>query len=92
MSRYDNTDINKVKYGKNKGISKRSTKFYKKILESNNDMTVMTQFGDRLDLLAHQFYGDQYLWWYIARANNIKFNNVEPGTILRIPPYNDTIG
>tara|TARA_B110001454_G_C12324059_1_gene269037 strand:- start:110 stop:388 length:279 start_codon:yes stop_codon:yes gene_type:complete len=85
MSRYDKIKIEKVKYGKNKGIVKRNTKYYKNIPESSSDIYVLTIVGDRFDLLAHQYYGDSTLWWYIAKANNMKFNNVTPGTVLRIP-------
>lgn len=43
--------------------------------------------GERLDLLAAEFYGDSELWWLIARANPEVFypENIEYGTILRIP-------
>ena len=85
MSRYDKIKIEKVKDGKNKGIVKRNTKYYKNIPESSSDIYVLTSVGDRFDLLAHQYYGDSTLWWYIAKANNMKFNNVTPGTVLRIP-------
>ena len=44
----------------------------------------------RLDLLADQYYGDQYLWWVIAFANNIvdpfmELNNQDTPVFLRIP-------
>ena len=45
----------------------------------------MTQFGDRFDVLANQYYGDSSLWWYIAQANHLNSMNIEPGTSLRIP-------
>jgi len=42
--------------------------------------------GDRLDKLAHHFYGDDKLWWIIAYFNDIGFFfNLEPNTILYIP-------
>ena len=41
--------------------------------------------GDRLDQLANQFYGDVNFWWYIAKANGLKFMTLPPGTRLRIP-------
>ena len=85
MGRYDTTKIIKVKDGPHDGKIKKNTKFYKKIPESNNDVYVQTVDGDRLDQLAFQYYGDQHLWWYIARANNLKFNNIKAGTVLRIP-------
>ena len=36
---------------------------------SINDIYVTTTAGDRLDLLAHQFYKDVDLWWVITTAN-----------------------
>ena len=84
-SRYDSTGIKIVDSGYHKGVLKRDTKFYQKIPELTDDIYVMTQEGDRFDLLANQFYGNPSLWWYIARANNVKFNNIEAGTTIRIP-------
>lgn len=42
--------------------------------------------GERLDVLAHKYYGDEDYWWVIALANRIMdpFMMV-PGTRLRIP-------
>ena len=62
-----------------------STTIYSSIPENDNDIYVITQTGDRLDLLAHQFYGDVNLWWYIAKANGLTFMTVPTGTSLRIP-------
>ena len=49
----------------------------------------MTDEGDRLDLLANQFYSDITLWWVIAIANPdvVDFGSISmtPGTQLRIP-------
>ena len=84
-TRYENIPIVKIKTGKDKGILKRVTKFYRDIPLRDNDITVMIQPGDRFDLLANQYYGDPTMWWYIARANNMKFNNIEVGTFIRIP-------
>jgi len=41
----------------------------------------------RLDLIAHDFYGDVNLWWAIALANNIDQipTDMPIGTRLRIP-------
>ena len=58
---------------------------YSATKESNEDIFVMTQEGDRLDNLAFQFYGNQNLWWYIAHANNLTTMNVDAGVQLRIP-------
>ena len=80
MSRYGNTKIVEVD-----GKRIKQTTLYENVPKTNDDIYVMTQYGDRLDLLAHQFYGDSSLWWFIAKANNLKFNTVEIGTTLRIP-------
>ena len=86
MSRYQNTE----KVRKDNGqVYYRST-YYDSIPVSDNDIYIISQFGDRLDLLAHQYYGDVSLWWYIARANNKKFNNIPSGTVIRIPINNDS--
>tara|TARA_Y100000592_G_scaffold87476_1_gene142094 strand:+ start:14103 stop:14411 length:309 start_codon:yes stop_codon:yes gene_type:complete len=42
---------------------------YPSIPYSINDLYVSTVSGDRLDLLAHQFYKDVDLWWVISTAN-----------------------
>ena len=45
--------------------------------------------GDRLDLLADQFYQDVDMWWIIATANPgvVKRDtfNLKPGLQIRIP-------
>ena len=45
--------------------------------------------GDRLDLLANEFYGDVTLWWVIASANNLGKGTftIAPGRLIRLP-YN----
>ena len=81
MSRYENT---KYKINKN-NIKSFGTTIYREIPERDDDIWVITQHGDRLDQLAHQFYGNVNLWWYIAKANNLKFMTLPIGTSLRIP-------
>ena len=81
MSRYDKTDILQDDDGK----IRRGTIIYKDIPKSNDDFYVLTQHGDRLDLLANQFYDDMTLWWYIAKANNLTSMTIPVGTRLRIP-------
>mgnify|MGYP001371237607 FL=1 len=80
MSRYDTTKKNK----KNRK-SYYSTTVYKKVEEKNTDSYFIAQEGDRCDNLAHRFYGDSTLWWFIARVNNLTTNNIPAGTSLRIP-------
>ena len=81
MSRYENSGLS---FGKGTIGNKRDTTIYSNVPESNEDIYVITQFGDRLDLLAKQFYGDPTLWWFIANTNGLNTMNVEAGTRLRI--------
>ena len=81
MARYEDTKINRTK----KQITHLETTIYSAIPERDGDIYVITQLGDRLDLLAHQFYGNSNLWWYIAKANGLNDLRVEAGTSLRIP-------
>ena len=83
MSRYKNT-----KKPRKNGKSYYATTIYKKVNEKNSDGYFITQEGDRCDNLAHRFYGDSRLWWFIARVNNLKTNNIPAGTSIRIPTTN----
>jgi hypothetical protein len=42
---------------------------YPEISLSDEDTYVYTTQGDRFDVLAQQYYGDQSLWWIISIAN-----------------------
>ena len=81
MARYKQTKISPNK----NGIQTFNTTIYSTVPESNDDIFLVTGEGDRLDTLANKFYGDTSLWWFIARANNLKTINLEPGTSIRIP-------
>ncbi len=81
MSRYNRTNASTSK--NNKRYYK--TTIYDKVEETNTDMHFIAQEGDRCDNLAFQFYNDSSLWWFIARVNNLKTNNIPAGTNLRIP-------
>ena len=79
---------------------KNRTKIYKAIKYPNipfdrEDIYVTTTHGDRLDLLANQFYNDVKLWWIIATANpqNIRRDsyNLKPNLEIRIPGNIPTI-
>ena len=65
------------------------TVFYPEVGPTESDIYVETEFGDRLDLLANQFYGDVTLYWIISIANpnviNLGSISPPPGTQLRIP-------
>ena len=74
-------DLNRKRYFKN--IK------YPEIPLSFDDIYVTTTSGDRLDLLAHQFYQDVDLWWVITTANPdiIRRDSfaLKPGIEIRIP-------
>ena len=60
---------------------------YPDIPLSNNDSYVITTLGDRLDLMALDFYGDTGYWWVIASANSLPGDSLFPpiGMQLRLP-------
>lgn len=64
-----------------------SNNIYPDVPLSNDDNYVITVLGDRLDLLAFDFYGDTGMWWIIASANALPGDSLylEPGSQLRIP-------
>jgi hypothetical protein len=82
--RYDKNTLKLTSSGKRyyKG------KIYPNIPFSETDVYVITTIGDRLDLIAYDYYNDAEMWWVISIANN----NITkgsmfpiPGTQLRIP-------
>jgi nucleoid-associated protein YgaU len=82
--RYQNIDV--IKYQAT-GSEYYVNNVYPEIPPTNEDNYVITVLGDRLDLLAFDFYGDSTFWWVIASANSLAGDSlvVEPGTQLRIP-------
>jgi hypothetical protein len=42
--------------------------------------------GDRLDLLAHRFYGNPGFWRVLAAFNRLDYTlRLKPGVVLRVP-------
>lgn len=64
-----------------------SNNVYPDIELSPEDSYVIAVLGDRLDLLALDFYGDVSFWWVIASANSLQGDSLylEPGAQIRIP-------
>ena len=88
MKRYSTT---LPKFDKS-GMKVLSTTYYPEISIENSDRFIMSKEGDRLDNLAHKYYGDNTLWWIIAKANGIKGKvALEIATPLRIPANITTI-
>ena len=78
MNRY--ADIQKLR-NKNEFVGTLGTEYYTNVTYpeipiSENDIWVETEFGDRLDSLAFQFYNDVTLYWIISIANPNKINNI----------------
>jgi len=83
MSRYT-SDIEIRHSGKPRQYK---SNIYPVILRSIADIYLISNSGDRLDILAYKYYGDQTLWWIIATANSLGKSGmiVPPGLQLRIP-------
>lgn len=60
---------------------------YPQIPLSEFDIYIETVFGDRLDVIADDYYGNTGDYWIIAAANGLIGDSlsVPPGTQLRIP-------
>lgn len=71
------------------GVNYYRPNFYPEIPEDETDIYVITEFGDRLELLADQFYDDITLYWIIAAANPdvVDFGSltIPEGSQIRIP-------
>lgn len=64
-----------------------TTTYYPIIPESYDDFYITVSESDYLDSLAKKYYGDETLWWIIARANNLPGYKLSVNTNkqLRIP-------
>jgi phage tail protein X len=96
MSKYNNVLINrKWESDPKKGFRYYNSVLDPDILRSEDDIYVITTYGDRLDLLSFQYYNDTTLWWIIAAANpELRKDSLylEPGIQLRIPrDYQDVL-
>jgi len=60
---------------------------------TDSDIVVITIQGDRLDLLANEYYQDPSMWWVIALKNDMTEIDIsmKEGIILRIPSRNEAI-
>ena len=82
--RYSN---NKITNNPSTGKRSQRTFVIENIPEHPNDQYLEVTTVDRLDLIAHTYYGNRDLWWIIAQANGIGKGTVyiSEGTILRLP-------
>ena len=90
MERYSIATTNKLASGKRY----YGTTLPPTVTKQTTDIYIITAYGDRLDLIAYDYYGDASKWWIITSANPnaFKFNGslaIEPGIQLRIPYISD---
>ena len=89
-SRYQNVPITKADVT---GSTYYQTNIYPEVPPVNNDYYIVTTVGDRLDLIAYDFYQDSSLWWVIASANSLPGDSIYApvGIQLRIPVNLQTV-
>ena len=82
-SRYQNIKTKKYPSGKVGYVDVS----YPNPTPSSQDYYIITKEGDRLDLIASDFYGDSTLWWVVAMANDLPGDSLFPplGFQLRVP-------
>lgn len=85
MNRYQGIEIK----NNQQGIRYYRDNKYPDIPLSADDIYIITDFTDRLDLIAKDYYNDVTLYWIIAIANAEVISSdslyVPPSTQLRIP-------
>lgn len=76
-----------------KNVRRISTIFYPTFSDVEQTQ-ILSQEGDRLDILAKEYYGDETLWFVIAKSNNLGKGtlDVPAGIILKIPFYTENSG
>ena len=57
------------------------------IPEQPGDVKYRVEGSDRIDSLAHRFYGDPTLWWVLAVANDMELvpTTLSVGMEIRVP-------
>lgn len=86
-NRYQNTNVVLSDPNNPRSIPLYANSIYPEIPLSDSDSYVITVLGDRLDILAQNFYGDAGYWWVIASANALPGDSLFPpaGIQLRLP-------
>jgi hypothetical protein len=59
-----------------------------KDLERSDDIFIKLKYGQRLDNIAYQFWGDGSLWWVICLVNGFKTpfdSEISTGKLIRVP-------
>lgn len=59
------------------------------LLENVQTLEYVYKVGDRLDIIAAKYYGEEEYWWVIALCNGITYpfasGGLTPGKTLKIP-------
>lgn len=89
-NRYSNTEIiDNTHYGTFKLPVRARGLSSLKLLTGISSTEYMYKAGDRLDILAAKFWGEDQYWWVIALVNDISYpfssGGLIPGRILKIP-------
>lgn len=96
--RYANTNIvsnaKKIESDGNVKYVRRLQTIFYPTFENIEYTQILSQEGDRLDILAKEYYNDESLWFVIAKTNNLGKGslNVPPGLIIKIPFYTENSG
>ena len=89
MGRYTQIPVRRNRQDKTKkGKRFYGTTIYPRVPLNFKDTYVITQIGDRFDILAQQYYGNSNYWWVISIANEtLKQSSLylQPGLQIRIP-------
>lgn len=85
--RYENISQKRIDNKSNLGETIYVNNIYPDIPLVEGDIYVIVTSGDRLDLMANDYYGDVSFWWIIASANNLPGDSIYPpiGAQIRIP-------
>lgn len=89
MDRYQGVNILKDSQGRRYYQSVK----YPDIPLSPDDIYIISNFGDRCDIIANDYYTDKNLYWIIQIANNISRDSlyIPEATQVRIPQDTNTI-
>jgi len=92
MSRYADQEQIRTRYKLLRGKEINSREYISTTLhldlQKREDKYIISQRGDRFDMLAYQYYGDASYWYIIANANNIYDSlMVQEGGRIKIPDF-----
>lgn len=88
--------FNRYKFNKEEKSSVRKRVYNSTLLptldKKEDDIYIYSVYGDRLDTLAYEYYGDATLWPVIATVNNIGKGTlfIKAGLQIRIPASPET--